>query len=298
MSPHDAPPGAVRETEDDRREPNPRIRKESPFHMPAKRFTAIPWMLAAIIFPAVLSCSDTGTGPSDGGGQTYSHTRSPGSSARDFLSDEEFTALTVEMDYVEGMKPTQEALDSLEVFLERRLHKPDGVTLIFDDEIPSPGPDTLYTTEEIRALEEEHRDTFTEGSTLAGYYLFMDGRYEDSNVLGVAYYNTSMAIFEKAIRDNTGSLGDPRTEVVEATSLRHEFGHILGLVANGTPMVGDEGGPDDHHDEAHGAHCTEEGTLMYYQVETTDFIGNLTSGGEVPQLEPLGIQDLQANGGK
>jgi len=261
-------------------------------------YRILPALVPAVLLTALAACSDSPTGPDGGGPDTYSHTRNPGSTARDFLSDETFTSLNIEMDYVEGMQPSQEALDSLQVFLERRLHKPGGITLSFDDAVPSPGPDTLYTAEEIRALEEEHRDTFTEGSTLAAYYLFMDGRYQESNVLGIAYYNTSMAIFEKAIRDNSGAIGEPRTPVIEATSLRHEFGHILGLVANGTPMVGEEDGPHDHHDEAHGAHCTEEGTLMYYQVETTDFIGNLTGGGEVPQLEPLGIQDLQANGGK
>jgi hypothetical protein len=51
------------------------------------------------------------------------------------------------------------------------------------------------------------------------------------------------------------------------------------------------------HDGPNGAHCTEEGTLMYCQGETIDFIGNLL-GGQVLQLEPLGIQDLQANGGR
>lgn len=74
--------------------------------------------------------------------------------------------------------------------------------------------------------------------------------------------------------------------------MRHEMGHVLGLVANGTPMSG-----EDHHDEAHGAHCTKQGTLMYDQVETADFIANLEGGG-VPPLDSLGIQDLRENGGK
>jgi hypothetical protein len=51
------------------------------------------------------------------------------------------------------------------------------------------------------------------------------------------------------------------------------------------------------HDGPNGAHCTEEGTLMSCQGETIDFIGNLL-GGQVLELEPLGIQDLQANGGR
>jgi len=255
---------------------------------------------AAVLLLA--GCSGGTTGPGDGGddggndGPAYSHTENPGSSARDFLSDGEFTSLTVEIDHVEGLEPSQEALDSLRVFLERRLNKPGGVTLSLDDAIAPPGG-SPYSAAEIRDLEASHRDVFTDGSELAAYYLFLDGRFEQQNVLGVAYYNTSMAIFEQVIRDNSGGVGEPRTPVIEATSVRHELGHVLGLVANGTPMVGEEGGPGDHHDEAHGAHCTEQGTLMYYQVETTDFIENL-DGGQVPPLDSLGVEDLRANGGK
>lgn len=259
-------------------------------------------LLSAALLTLVAGCGDSATGPGgdgDTGGdsdQDFSHTRSAGSSARAFLSDETFTSLTVEVDHVEGLQPSREALDSLRVFLERRLHKPGGVSIVLDDAIPSPGQ-SPYSSAEIRDLEQTHRDTFTEGTELAGYALLLDGEFERQNVVGIAYFNTSMAIFEQVIRDNSGDIGQPRTPVVEATVARHEFGHILGLVANGTPMLGDEGGPDDHHDEANGAHCTEEETLMYHQVETTDFIANL-DGGEVPPLDPLGIEDLQANGGK
>lgn len=256
-------------------------------------------LLFAAALVLLAGCGGDATGPGDGGddgGAAYSHTRNPGESARDFLSDEEFTSLTVEVDYVEGLAPSQEALDSLRVFLERRLNKPDGVSITLDDAIASPGG-SPYSADEIRDLEGTHRDSFTAGGDLAAYYLFLDGRYEQQNVLGLAYYNTSMAIFEQVIRDNSGGPGQPSTAVIEATSMRHEMGHVLGLVANGTPMLGEEGGPRDHHDEEHGAHCTEQGTLMYYQVETTDFIENL-DGGTVPPLDTLGIDDLQANGGK
>lgn len=256
---------------------------------------------ALVLVVAMTGCGDGTTAledGNDGGGEPYSHILSPGTSARDLLSDETFTRLTVEIDWVEGMQPSQEAVDSLRVFLERRLNKPGGVTISFGEAIPSPGPDDVYSADEIRALEETHRDTFTEGNTITAYYVFLDGTFEDENVLGIAYWNTSMAIFEQVIRDHSGGIGQPRTPVIEAASIRHEMGHVLGLVDNGSPMQGAEGGPDDHHDEAHGAHCTVEGSLMYWQVETTDFIANLIGGGEVPQLEPLGVQDLQANGGR
>lgn len=260
--------------------------------------TFLTGLLSTVLLVVLVGCGDGATDPEDGGEDPYSHTLNPGSSAHDLLSDEAFTGLTIEMDYVEGMQPSQESIDSVRTFLERRLNKPGGIALFFDDAIPSPGPDDRYSADEIRELEEEHRDTFAEGSTIAAYYVFMDGTFENENVLGIAYYNTSMAIFEQVIRQHSGGVGEPRTPVIEATTLRHEMGHILGLVNNGSPMQGEQGGPDDHHDEARGAHCTVEGSLMYWRVETTEFIANLVGGGEVPGLEPLGIQDLRANGGR
>lgn len=252
-------------------------------------------LLAFVLASLLAACGESGTGPGDGSFD-YSHTRSPGSTARDFLSDDEFTSLTIEIDHVGDLQPDERALDSLRVFLERRLRKPGGIQILLDGSIPSPGQ-SPYTAAEVRALEQEHRDHYSDEGALAAYLLVLDGEFEQPNVLGVAYFNTSMALFGQVVRDHSGGFAQPETWVVEATVLRHEVGHILGLVNNGTPMVGEPGGPDDHHDEANGAHCTEAGTLMYHQVETTNFIDNL-QGGQVLQLEPLGIQDLQANGGR
>jgi hypothetical protein len=93
------------------------------------------------------------------------------------------------------------------------------------------------------------------------------------------------------IANNSGGFSQPSRETVETTVLQHEFGHILGLVGNGTPTV------QDHQDEANGAHCDVDTCLMYFAVRTSDFVNNLM-GGNVPELDSQCIQDLQANGGK
>ncbi|MDT8341922.1 MAG: hypothetical protein RQ751_10455 [Longimicrobiales bacterium] len=258
-------------------------------------------LLAAL---ALSACGDGSTAPGGDNGSgspppdtpAFSHVQAPGASARAFLSDETFDALVVEVDFVDGFDPGTEALDSLRTFLEARLHKPGGVTILLDDALPS-NPGASYTLAEVRALEEAHRDRFTAGGTLAAYALFLDRPFEAEGVLGIAYFNTSMAIFEQVVRDHSGGVFEPPTPLVEATVLRHEVGHLLGLVNNGTAMQGTPGGADDHHDEAHGAHCTVEGSLMYFQVETVDFLATLT-GGQVPRLEPLDLADLRANGGR
>lgn len=84
------------------------------------------------------------------------------------------------------------------------------------------------------------------------------------------YYNTSMAIFEEKIADNTGSPLGPSAATVGGVVLKHEAGHNLGLVANRSPMQ------TEHQDEPNGKHCDDPDCLMYWSVRTLDFIASLT----------------------
>lgn len=225
---------------------------------------------------------------------TYSIRRNVGDSAFDLLSDADFDSLVVEVQPVSGYEPRQESLDRLKTFLEERLHKPGGITIEVNLAIAPPGKSS-YSIEDVRSIEDRTRTRFPEGKRMTAYFLFLDGgSSEDSGsfkVLGHAYRNTSMVLYEKTIRDLTGGLGQPSRATVETTVLLHEFGHILGLVNNGTPLE------SAHHDSAHGAHCTNSNCLMYYAVNTSDFLSNLL-GGNVPSLDSACLQDLQSNGGR
>lgn len=243
-----------------------------------------------LIMVILLSCSDDNSSDMTGNSDSFSHTQGVGDSAGDLLAGDSYTELTIEIDYVDGYQPSQTAIDNLRSFLENRLNKPGGVSIILDDEIDSPGIDSV-TVNDAYDLEKEHRDIFTSGNTLAAYFLYMDGSYESGNVLGAAYFNTSMVILKETIDSNTGGFGQPATSTVESSVLMHEFGHIMGLVDNGTPAV------QDHVDEENGPHCTDDTCLMYWAIETTDLMGNLT-GGSIPELDAQCLQDLQANGGK
>lgn len=244
------------------------------------------------------ACSDTvtdaqpdGSDPTNGDPGAYDHRMAAGSSARDFLSDDDFDRLVVQVQYVEGFRPTEGGLQHLEDFLHERLNKPNGIELRVDDEPLRIEGQEEYTAEDVRALEEEHRTAYTEGTTLAAYLLFLDGEYSASaNVVGLAYRNTSTVLFAEKIDENTGGLTQPSTAMVEGMVANHEFGHLLGLVDNGTAMQ------SDHRHEGHGKHCDVDSCLMYYAVRTTDFIANLT--GDMPELDQNCLDDLRANGGK
>lgn len=219
-----------------------------------------------------------------------------GESARDLLSSESFNRIIVEIDWIGDYRPSARGMDSLKVFLENRLHKPDGVDIIFDDSLATPGVLT-HTTESIRELERTNRDFNTDNTTITVYMIALDARSENDNVLGVAYNNTSFALFQQQIVENSGSFFRPSQYVIEGAVGRHEFGHLMGLVNNGTPMVAGQGSLNDHHDEENGAHCTVEESLMHFQIRTTNFCTTMMRE-FIPALEPQDIIDLRANGGK
>lgn len=249
-----------------------------------------------ILIGAVMGCSDS-EDPDPGNTNNIDKTvnqKAVGVSAQDFLRDENFDKLIVEIQYVEGFAPTEEALDNLKSFLESTLNKPNGITFK-ETSIPSPGL-APYSVDDIKAIEDENRSDYNTDQTLAAYVFFADGDYHENignaKVLGIAYRNTSMAIFESTVRDLSDDLLEPDRVVLESTIINHEFGHVMGLVGIGTPTQ------TDHQDFEHGHHCDVEECLMNWVVQTGDVIENLANTQSVPQLDAQCQADLQANGGK
>jgi len=247
------------------------------------------------------SCSDsagpTGTEPDpsdpDGGDGTveFSSRAAPGDSARSFLSNRRYSRLRIEVDYMEGFEPTTEALNRLKTALESHLTKSE---IQIEEPASIPARDQgSYTSDDVADLENQHRDHYTraDGETLRAYLLIVDGAYSQDNVVGIAYYNTSMAFFGQTIRDISGGVTQPSRAKVKATVFRHEFGHNLGLVSNGIPPQ------QDHHDAQNGAHCTNDQCVMYHSIETTDYFGNLFDG-TVPDFEQFCGQDMDAQNGR
>lgn len=214
----------------------------------------------------------------------------------DFLSGENYDRLIVEIASVQGFEPTGEALNNLKAFLESRLNKNGGIDLVAAS-IPSPGK-AVYSLDDIKKIEQDNRKLFPdpEDKKLTAWFFFADADYAenegDSKVLGIAYGPTSMVIFEKTIREFSGDRGQPSTPVLETTVTEHEFGHILGLVNNGTKMVA------NHQDITHGKHCNNEDCLMYWAAEHSGPLINFLTGGKIPLLDQNCLNDLKNNGGK
>ncbi len=252
------------------------------------------WILTLSLFVA---CNNNPTGNSGSSGNNNNgsdaNRKSTGASAHDFLSAESHSKLLIEIQYADGFKPTQQAIDSLVSFLNRRLNKPDGISVVMES-IADPG-ESPYTIDQVDSLEQKNRTKFNSGNTIAAYMLFLDGSSSEdtpkSKVLGEAYFNTSMVFYEKSIVSSSGGFGQPSRAILEAAVMRHEFGHNLGLVNLGTSMV------VNHEDTSHPHHCDNKNCLMYWSVNTSNFVGNL-AGGTIPQLDQNCLDDLQANEGK
>lgn len=217
-----------------------------------------------------------------------------GASARDFLSDEKFTSLEVEIVYVTGFEPTAEALSKLKSFLNKYLNKPLGV-VIKTRAVASPNIGT-YSRDEILALEKEHRTSFSTEKKLAAFIFFADDKSVDSGtdkkIIGKAYLNTSMIVFDKEIKEMAGLV--TRSEI-QTTALHHEFGHLFGLVNNGSPAQT----PHEETESSKKAHCNVEGCLMAATIAFgSSPFSYMEDGQTIVDFDEKCQLDLKANGGK
>ncbi|TSJ46443.1 peptidase [Fluviicola chungangensis] len=222
------------------------------------------------------------------------HRQEVGKSAHDILSDKDYRSITIEIMYMTGFKPTDQAINNLKELIAGVCNKPDGIKMVLK-EIPAQGKST-YSISDVKIIEDQNRKEFTYKKDLATCFIFLDGASgEDqgsSMVLGQAYFNTSMVIYEKSLKDHSGGLGEPELYKLESTVINHEFGHILGLVNLGSAMY------NSHQDTAHGAHCDNSDCLMYWEVETGSIFDNLIGSVPIPTFDQNCLKDLLENGGK
>ena len=187
-----------------------------------------------------------------------------GASANEILSNAEFDKLKIEIAYVAGFRPTEEAMTEFINYLRAHTFK-ENIELVFL-ELPSPDEEEL-SIEEIADLEATHRTVYNEGKTLGLYIYFADAQADDDEpdeglvTLGAVYRNTSMIIHEATVRRLAGLSFQISIADVETATLNHEFGHLFGLVDLGSPQV------NEHEDTEAPNHCNVEGCLMRAELQ-------------------------------
>ena len=226
---------------------------------------------------------------SNPGNPDYFYNRPVGASANELLSDNKYKSLKIEIQFMTGFEPQSATITHLHSLLSSIINKPSGISIV-TKEIPSSSSAAL-TIDQVFEIEKSNRTVFSIGDQLGVYLLYTNGHYIDNNVLGAAYRNSSMVLFGKNIKDNSGGLGQASRTKLESTVLEHEFGHILGLVDIGSTMQ------VNHKDTGHGNHCNNSACLMYYSADTKDVLGFLITG-NIPSFDANCLADLKANGGK
>jgi hypothetical protein len=252
-------------------------------------------LIASVLIVNCSSDDDTSDVQNMGGGNGNGNAnlRSTGDSAEELLRSTDFDNLVIEAIYLNGIRPENSSLNNLRSFLEERLNKPGGITII-ERELDVPDVDD-YEVNEIDDIEQDNRTRFTNDRTIAVSVIFADKPNErdegNSVVLGVAYRNTSLVMFQQTIERFSGGLNQPSREVLETTVYNHEFAHLMGLVNLGTPLQ------SDHEDDENENHCNVDGCLMFFEINGGNIL-NMMGVNNVPTLDDQCLADLRANGGK
>lgn len=265
---------------------------------------AVSLLLLALSTPLVASCgagaTDTdgsppgsSSGSSSSGAPTSSasggaHQPSPGE-----LYSDAIKRVVIEIDYATGAEPYTGNIvlfgDIWGVFTTNaeRLFLGSGKELTIPTELSemeelTDVKGTEFTGKAILEVAAAHRAMLSAGDTATFYFLWLPGYYHDGetvrkDVLGVSLGSTGVLAMFKPVIASTGiGPGSSIEKHVEQATLVHEFGHAIGLVKNGIELA------SPHHDEPHGAHCSNQDCVMYYAIEGTsgavEFAGKLAMG--------------------
>ncbi len=235
--------------------------------------------------------------------EAYQTNLGAGASAHDLVSNVAFKSLVVEVSSVPGFAPTQEALNRLQTFLNSSLNKPRGIRWMMGTELP-PGTARGYTVQDLKNLENQFRRYKPQKDELTVHLLFLDQHSSDDTetqkILGQAFGNLSIAVFENSLRSATVKDTQSQTPVwiSEVTVTEHEFGHLLGLV--GLPDAQGKVSPEasalvrSSEDILHPAHCMNPNCLMYHAADTSAALSR--AAGILPQLDEACLNYLKQLG--
>jgi hypothetical protein len=155
--------------------------------------------------------------------------------APDFLSDQYFSELQIEVDYFEGFRPSERALETMLAIAERYCEKPGGIRLVVDEQIPLPA-EGERTRDGFREIGRKHCGLQAEPDVLPLYILYADhmpgsGTLATANAALPPLGRIPSILMYREVIEANAMLHITGIEI-ETHTLVHEFGHLLGLANN------------------------------------------------------------------
>ena len=202
--------------------------------------------------------------------------------ARIILGASPARRLVIEIAYVSGRRPSQQAVDHLTTILKRETVKSEGVVATFDAQLP--GTRSSYSLNDLLALEQRYRRLHSNGEVATIWIAALNGDYAGgSGTLGLAFTATAFALFEDQIQQAANVFVS--ADSIERSVITHEMGHLLGLVNIGYRSH------YDHEDPQHPHHSKYQTSVMYWAVEDTS-IATILRGGPPDDFDRYDRADL------
>jgi len=196
--------------------------------------------------------------------------------------------VVVEVAYVPGRKPSQQALDHLTTILRREAQKPDGIFTTIGAQVPDSSDS--YSLQDLVRLESKYRHLHSTGSVATIWIAALNGTYSAaSGTLGLAFRATAMVLFEDQIQQASNLFVS--ADAIERSVITHETGHLLALVNIGYRSA------YDHEDPSHPHHSKYKTSVMYWAVEDIS-IAAILSGGPPDDFDQYDRADLAALRGR
>ncbi len=254
-----------------------------------------------VLVTAAFGCGDD-SNSSGSGGSGGSIGKPPATAVRpaDYVRNQGFSRLLIELDTAPGLSPRAGVISDVTDLLNDVIDKPGGIMVITDEtDVPSADAygdnDGVWTFSELQQLARERANISLRNGEIDIHTMWLDGVYENENVLGVAWGQRFLAMFADRIAQtcNVPAVGTVLCPLAEATIWTHEIGHVIGLVDNGIPMV------NDHRDPDHGKHDVSDESVMYWTYDGVGVMDVLQARilGNNEEVIPWGaecLNDLEA----
>jgi hypothetical protein len=226
--------------------------------------------------------------------------QAPPNYARELVAGAPFTQLVVEVDHAPGHRPSDAALAHLISTLQNVTSKTD-VRLVVQEDLD--GAARKWTADDLIALEKSTRSTAHVAPVAVLHVLYPAGSFDTPDVAGVTVTGGLLGpvtIFRDALASChvAGPIVLPNTEdataALERSTLLHEAGHAMGLVARGTPMV------HAHEDKDHPGHSADKASVMYWSLDSCAGLRQalLNDGSVADKFDDEDRADLHAAGGR